>query len=247
MNERTLVEAVTPWPMSLTHKPRERIVVSVGGSLLVPDAIDPAFIKKFRDLILRKVEQGFSFYIIAGGGKLARNYRDVALEINPSATSEDLDWVGIKATRTNAELLRAIFADARIPEIVRDTRKRPSAKSPVYLAGGVRPGNSSDWAAVMAAKAVRAKKLVNLSNIDYVYTADPRKDPNATKIEKIEWSAFRKLIPETWDPGLSSPFDPIAAKDAERMKLEVAVINGAKLEEFEKYLDGQSFVGTVIA
>jgi uridylate kinase len=131
-----LLLAVTPWPMSPSPK-RERIVISVGGSLLVPDQIDTAFIQEFTTLIRRKTEEGFSFYIIAGGGKLARRYRDAVLQINPSATSEDLDWVGIKATRTNAELLRAIFADARIPEIVRDTRKRPSSKSAIYIAGGV--------------------------------------------------------------------------------------------------------------
>lgn len=237
--------AVTPWPMSPSPK-RERIVISVGGSLLVPDQIDTAFIQEFTTLIRRKTEEGFSFYIIAGGGKLARRYRDAVLEINSSATSEDLDWVGIKATRTNAELLRAVFADAHIPDIVRDTRKRPSSKSTIYIAGGVRPGNSSDWAAVMAAKATRATKLVNLSNIDYVYTADPRTNPDATKIERTTWSDFRKLIPSEWDPGLSSPFDPIAAKEAQRMKLEVAVINGAKLAEFEKYIEGQPFTGTVI-
>jgi uridylate kinase len=79
-----------------------------------------------------------------------------------------------------------------------------------------------------------------------VYTADPRINPDATKIERTTWSDFRKLIPSEWDPGLSSPFDPIAAKEAERMKLEVAVINGAKLAEFEKYIEGQPFTGTVI-
>lgn len=223
------------------------VVVSVGGSLLVPDGIDAEFVKKFRDLVLRKVAEGHSFYIVAGGGKLARRYRDAALAVNPSASSEDLDWVGIKATRANAELLKAAFGVAAIPEVIRDTTKRPKQRSPIYLAGGVRPGNSSDFAAVMAAKAVKASRLVNLSNIDHVYTADPRTNPEAKRIERISWREFRKLIPSEWDPGLSSPFDPVAAQEAEAMKLEVAVMNGAKLEEFEKYLDGRPFAGTVIA
>jgi uridylate kinase len=88
---------------------------------------------------------------------------------------------------------------------------------------------------------------VNLSNIDYVYTADPRTDPSATKIETISWSEFRKLIPSEWDPGLSSPFDPVAAREAEALGLEVAVINGMDLEAFGNYIDGKSFVGTVIS
>lgn len=218
--------------------------MSVGGSLIVPDGIDTQFLHSFRALIAEKLQSGFSFFIITGGGKTARNARDAALAVNPDATSEDLDWTGIAATRVNAEMVRSLFTN--VPPVILDTTKAP-ADAPLLIAGGVRPGNSSDWAAVQAAKAVGAKKLVNLSNIDYVYTADPRTNPDATKIEKISWAEFRKLIPSEWDPGLSSPFDPIAAKEAEAMGLEVAVINGAKLEEFSKYLEGKEFVGTVIS
>ncbi len=231
----------------MSESNRERIIVSVGGSLIVPDQIDTTFLKHFRALILEKVAEGFSFYIITGGGKLARNWRDAAVEINAKTTTDDLDWIGIAATRLNAELLRATFADADIPEVIHNTSLRTDSNASILLAGGVRPGNSSDWAAVEAAKAVGAKKLINLSNIDYVYTADPRTNPDATKIEKTSWADFRKLIPSEWNPGLSSPFDPIAAKEAEILGLEVAVINGAKLKEFSNYLDGKPFTGTIIS
>ena len=99
----------------------------------------------------------------------------------------------------------------------------------------------------MMAKNIGTTRLVNLSNIDYVYDSDPKKDLNAKKIEKISWAEFRKLIPEEWDPGLSSPFDPVAAKEAEALGLEVAVINGARLDQFSNYLDNRPFVGTVIS
>ena len=98
----------------------------------------------------------------------------------------------------------------------------------------------------MAAKKLGAHKLVNLSNIDYVYTADPRTHPEATRIEHITWPEFLKLIPTEWSPGLSSPFDPVAAREAERLNIEVAIINGAKLEEIDRYLAGEKFVGTRI-
>src|SRR3989344_3696192 len=156
---------------------KERIVVSVGGSLIVPDAVDSDFLKNFRTLILDKVQEGFSFSIVAG-------------------------W---------------------------------------------KPGCSSDYVAVLMAKNLGARRLVNLSNIDYVYDGDPRKNKNARKIEKTTWAQFRKLIPEKWDPGLSSPFDPIAAKEAEAIGLEVAIINGTKLNEFSNYLDGKAFTGTTIS
>jgi uridylate kinase len=53
-------------------------------------------------------------------------------------------------------------------------------------------------------------------------------------------------LPEKWDPGLNTPFDPVAAKEAEKIGLEVVVMNGKKLKNFENYLDGKEFIGTKI-
>ena len=224
------------------------VVVSVGGSLIVPDGIDTEFLKNFRALLLRKVQTGTSFYIIAGGGRLSRNYQEAVKTIRDGDFSqEDSDWLGIHATRLNAQLLRSVFIEEAQARIVKNPTKSIRSNSSIIVGAGWKPGNSTDYCAVMAAKKLGAKKLVNLSNIDYVYTADPRKDPNATKIEKIGWTDFRELIPKEWDPGLSSPFDPVAAKEAEHLQLEVAMINGKKLGEFEKYLSGKKFVGTKIA
>lgn len=230
-----------------TREKREYIVVSVGGSLIVPDGIDVSFLKQFRELVIRKIGEGFGFYIITGGGKIARQWRDAAVEVNPETSDEDLDCIGIAACRLNANVVRGIFANPGLPPVILDTRQPIDFDSSLLFAGGVRPGNSSDWAAVEAAKAVGTKKLVNLSNIDYVYTADPRKEPAAKKIERISWAEFRKLLPETWDPGLSAPFDPVAAKEAEALRLEVAIINGARLEEFENYISEKPFMGTVVS
>lgn len=233
--------------MRLTHTKREYVVVSVGGSLIVPDQIDVAFLSRLRELVLRKVQEGQGFYIIAGGGKLARRYQEAAKETLGSIPSDESDWLGIHATRLNAHLVRSLFLEHASDKIVKNPERTPNTKYPVIVGGGFRPGNSTDLAAIVAAKKIGAKRVINLSNIDYVYTADPRKDPHATKIERISWKEFRTLIPKEWDPGLSSPFDPIAAKEAEAAGIEVAVINGARLEELEKYLADQPFVGTVIA
>jgi uridylate kinase len=233
--------------LSMLRSKREYIVVSVGGSLIVPDQLDTEFLKRFRELILRKVKEGKNFYIITGGGKLARRYQEAAREVRGDLTSDDADWLGIHATRLNAHLLRTLFLEEARDRIEKNPRRVQPTSYPIIIGAGWKPGRSTDCCAVLAAKKLGAKKLVNLSNIDYVYTADPKKDPSAEKIEKIQWKEFRKLIPDHWDPGLSSPFDPVAAKEAEKIKLEVAVMNGANLDEFEKYLDGNSFAGTVIS
>ncbi|MDR3548060.1 MAG: UMP kinase [Candidatus Pacebacteria bacterium] len=221
--------------------------MSVGGSLIVPGEIDTTFLRAFHELILSEVAAGDSFFIITGGGRTARRYQEAAREARGDLDREDLDWLGIHSTRLNAHLLRTLFSEQAEARIVKNPTRRIRATAPVVIGAGWKPGWSTDYCAVLAAKQLGAKKLVNLSNIDYVYTADPKKDPTAQKIEKISWSEFRNIIPDHWDPGLSSPFDPVAAKEAESLGLEVAVINGHKLDQFKNYLDGKPFAGSIIS
>ncbi len=232
--------------ISLLKNKREYVVVSVGGSLIVPDEIDTVFLKNFHTLIMKKIDSNLSFFIITGGGKTARRYQDAAAAVHGDTDREDLDWLGIHSTRLNAHLMRTLFSEQAQARIVKNPTKKVGGKDTVVIGAGWKPGWSTDYCAVLAAKELGAKKLVNLSNIDYVYDKDPRKFPDAVKIEKTNWADFRKLIPDHWDPGLSSPFDPIAAKEAQALGLEVAIINGKKLEEFEKYLSGEEFIGSII-
>lgn len=226
---------------------RECVVVSVGGSLLVPSEIDNDFLIRFRTLILQKVEEDFSFSIIAGGGKTARRYQDTARSITPSVSNTDLDWIGIHATRINAHLLRTILVDVADPHIIKNPAVDINSDKPVTIASGWRTGASTDYCAVLIAKNVGAQRLINLSNVDYVYGSNPQIHSDAKKLEKVTWADFRKLIPEEWSPGLSSPFDPVASKEAEAIGLEVAIINGAHLDRFADYLEGKPFIGTVIS
>ena len=226
---------------------QETIIISVGGSLIVPDQIDTTFLSALKHLVTTEIVRGKQFVIITGGGKTARRYQDAARNVSDLAV-DDIDWIGIHATRLNGHLLRTIFRDVAYrtmitnPDDVLDIPR----ETPLIIASGYRPGSSTDLRAVQIAERRGAQKLVNLSNIDYVYTADPKKDPAAEKIEHISWTEFRKLIPPEWDPGLSSPFDPVAAREAERLGIEVAILNGTKIEELENYLEEKPFIGTII-
>jgi uridylate kinase len=232
----------------ITMPTNETIVMSVGGSLIVPDQIDTAFLGKLKDFIQTETAAGRRFIIIAGGGKTARRYQDAAAEV-ATLQNEDLDWMGIHATRLNGHLLRTIFRDLAHPAMITnpDDILDVPASTKVVIAAGYRPGASTDLRAVQIAERVGAKKVINLSNIDYVYTADPRTDESAEKIETITWTDFRRLIPADWDPGLSSPFDPVAARAAEQSGIEVAIINGNHETALTDYLDEKPFVGTRIA
>lgn len=222
------------------------VVVSVGGSLIAPDGIDTAFLKKFKTFILSATRHGKKFIIITGGGKTARNYQHAANVVTP-LTKEDLDWLGIHATRLNAHLLRAIFYKEAHPIIITNSKKDALPKNKgIIIAAGFRPGASTDLRAVELAQRIGAKSLVNLSNIDYVFDKDPKKHKDAKRIETIDWRNFRALLPKKWDPGLSAPFDPVAAKLAQKHGLEVAVINGAHLGECTRFINGKKFKGTLI-
>lgn len=226
----------------------QTVVVSVGGSLIVPDQIDTHFLEQLKTCVYRHVQNGLRFVIITGGGKTARRYQEAADAVT-RLTTEDLDWLGIHATRLNGHLLRAIFHDIAHPVIITSPAKLADItdEPAVVIAAGWKPGHSTDFVAVEIAKQLGAKKLANLSNIDYVYTADPRETHDARPIPSISWTAFRALIPSTWSPGLSSPFDPIAAHEAQEAGMEVAIMSGAHLDELDHFIIGEKFVGTRIA
>ncbi len=222
------------------------IVISLGGSLIYPKERDTEYVDHFVDLIKSKIP-AHHFVVITGGGYLARKMQDEMRATHADVTNKELDMVGIAATRANAVFVRNVFGDVAEPEIFLDPTKLDLSGKPVLVGGGWKPGHSSDGSAVGLAQTLGAKKLINLSNIEYVYTADPRTNPDAVKIEKTNWKDFRKLLPTEWNPGISAPFDPVAAKMAEDLGLEVVVMNGKNLENLENYLDGKEFIGTVIS
>jgi uridylate kinase len=227
---------------------RKTVIISLGGSLIVPGEIDWQFVKCFKELIEKQIEKDYRFIIITGGGKMARKYTEAAAQIN-DIDNEDKDWLGIHATRMNAHFIRTIFKKYAHPVINKnpyDLEGFLKAKEPILVAAGYKPGNSTDYIAVILGKQFGAKKIINLSNIDYVCDKDPRKHPDAKAIEKISWPEFRKIVGDVWDPGSNLPFDPVASKVAAEEGMEVAIINGKKLENLENYLEGKHFVGTTI-
>ncbi|MFA5932338.1 MAG: UMP kinase [Candidatus Paceibacterota bacterium] len=224
----------------------ETIVISLGGSLIIPDEIDVNFLEEFKNLILANVKRGKKFVIITGGGKICRRYQDVLRKIE-KPTSEDLDWLGIFSTRFNAEFVKILFGDKAEREIIIDPTSPIKVERPIIVGGGWKPGWSTDYVAVVLGKQLGAKKIINLSNTDYVYDSDPNINSNAKKIEQISWDNYRAIIPKEWNPGLNSPFDPIASKMAQEEGMTVFIMNGKSIDNLDKCLNGEKFMGTTIS
>lgn len=226
-------------------KKTKRYIISLGGSLIVPDDVDTKFLEGFRKIIETRIKKGERFLLITGGGRTSRRYSEAAKnlgDLNP----DDLDWLGIHATRLNGHLMRTIFRKHAHRRIITNPNRPEKADEAVVIAAGYRPGWSTDYVAVLLAKKYKADAILNLSNIDYVYTKDPRKFKDAVPIKNINWAEFRKIVGNKWDPGLNLPFDPVASRLAEKIKLEVVILNGKNLSNLSNLLSGKKFKGTVI-
>ncbi|OGY21717.1 MAG: hypothetical protein A2126_00790 [Candidatus Woykebacteria bacterium GWB1_45_5] len=226
---------------------KKPVVISLGGSLIAPAAgVDYLFLKGFREIILKFVAQGFRFLIIAGGGKTCRDYQKAAQKV-VGLGREDVDWLGIHATHLNGHLLRTIFRDAAYPKVLTHYLEREEVSKPVIVAAGWKPGHSTDYDAVSFAKLYDSDTVLNLSDIRFVYDKDPDKFADARALRKISWAAFMKIVGDRWDPGLNTPFDPVASKLAAKAGLKVVVMSGRDLKNLENYLLGKSFEGTIIS
>lgn len=225
----------------------KRIIISLGGSIIIPKTgFDPVFLKSFRTTIVNEIKKGYTFVLIVGGGTTARQYQD-ALRQTQKTSSEDLDWMGIAATKLNAEFVRLMFQDIAYKEVVSDPTKKVSTNKPVIIASGLKPGCSTDFRAVQFAHTYNASHVLNLSNIEYVYDKDPGKYKDAKKIVNISWGEFRKIAGDTWEPGANAPFDPIASKVAEKHGLTVRILRGTNLKEVRNAIEGKKFAGTIIS
>ena len=222
---------------------KETIIISLGGSLIVPNEIDIGFLKSFKHSLQKYLETK-RFFLFTGGGKVARNYQKALLEFG--ADDSDRDWIGINVSRMNAEIVKQMFVKNSYAKVITDPSKRLNTRKEIVVAGGWKPGWSTDYCSVMMAKNSGLKTIVNLTNIDYIYDKDPRKFSNAKQIKEISWKDFRKIVGNKWTPGLSMPFDPRASKMAEILKIKVVIINGKKLERLENFLNNKPFIGSVI-
>ena len=225
--------------------PTALTIISLGGSIVVPESPDIAFIKGFTSLIRERAREGWKFIIVVGGGKPARNYQKALGEMR-QVSNEENDWMGIYATHLNAQFMRLLLGELAHPEICTQYKTKVDFTEPVLVGAGAEPGHSTDYDAILLAQMFETKHVVNVSNIDYVYTTDPRKDPNAKALPKLSWSEYLALLPKDWTPGFSSPFDVEASKLAAESGVTVSIVNGAKLEEVAKAIDNNNFEGTVI-
>jgi uridylate kinase len=221
-----------------------KIVISLGGSLLTRE-LTPENFKKYADVLKKLKREGHKLVVVVGGGKICREYRDIAKEF----TSDNvlLDWIGIQATHLNAfTLIAALRKDAHPVSLKTAQEVKKNFKDKILVCGGNIPGSSTGYDAALFAEVIKADLLIKASDIDGVYSADPDIDPSAKKYDRLTHDEFLKIIeqnPQT--PGEYRLFDLKAAKLIKKNKIRTIFINGEDSEEIVRAVEGKHH-GTVV-
>ncbi len=216
-----------------------KCVISVGGSLLVPKDknVDVNYIKKFTAFAKNIKDH----WIVCGGGATARTYAKAAK--NLGINDDDRDLLGIMCTHVNAMLLTLYSGLNGVGYTLDDVET-------MRVFGGLKTGQTTDASAAEIAKTVQADYIVNLTDVDGVYDKNPKEHDNAKMFRKIGWKEFFEVAERSGfgkhDPGMEFVFEPRAAKICEKAGLKVVVINGHKLDELQKFMEGKDFLGTII-
>ncbi len=222
------------------------IVLSLGGSLIIPDDVNLNYLQKFRQIILRNTNK-YKFIIVCGGGSIARKYI-FALE-KAGLNEEFQSFSGISATRMNARFMSYLFKinpHKGIPHTLKTVRKY-IRKQDVVFCGALEynPKQTSDSTAVEIAKYFKAI-FINLTNVAGLYNKNPFEHKDAKFISEISWKEFyNKFGKGKFKPGQHFVLDQTASRQIFEHKIPTYIL-GKNLSEFEKLLKNKKFKGTTI-
>src|SRR5213593_4087684 len=170
----------------------EKVVVSLGGSVLVPGDDDGRYLRDLAAL-LREVSGRVKLFVVTGGGRIARYYIETGRSIG--IRERTLDEFGIAITRLNASLLSAALGGRanREPATSYAAASKLAKRYAIVVMGGTRPGHTTDRVAASLARFVGAHRIVNATSVDGVYSADPKKDPNARLLPHVGFADLVRL------------------------------------------------------
>jgi uridylate kinase len=224
----------------------ETVVISLGGSILVPGDNDHIFLKEISDLIREQCGDK-RIFVVCGGGKVARYYISTARELGRSV--DELDELGILTTRLNARLLQMALGDVAVNKmpVTAEEAVAASAKGKVVVMGGTVPGHTTDAVSAMVAEEAKADRIVNATSVDAAYTADPKKFKDAKRLRRITFEELRTLVNVgAHGAGPSNVFDRLGAEIAMRERIPIYIVNGRSIPEMRNAMLGQEVEGTFV-
>jgi len=222
-----------------------KIVVRVGGSV-VASPLNSVLIGKYVDLLKDLKEQGHEVVAVVGGGALARDFIKVAGELGLNEANRD--WAAIYVSRLFAQLfvMRLGETGCGTVPVSLDEAVDCLKRGKVVVLGGLKPGMTTDAVAAMISERIGADLLVKASDVDGIFTKDPKKHPDAKKIDKLKFKDLSRLFEENRHrAGIHQILDPEAVKILEKSKIRMVMVNGFKPENVLSAVKGKK-VGTTI-
>ncbi|MFO7992141.1 MAG: UMP kinase, partial [Thermoplasmata archaeon] len=165
------------------------------------------------------------------------------------ADEATLDEIGIATSRLNARLLIVALGERvyPVPALNFDEAMSAGNHYPIVTMGGTHPGHTTDAVAAMLAERLRTKRMINVTSVDGVYTADPKKDPDAERLEMIDYDKLLEIVSKVkGGAGPNVVFDVLAAKIIKRADIETYIVSGDDLVNMEKAVNDEGFHGTQI-
>jgi len=223
-----------------------RAVVSVGGSVLVPE-LDGDRVSAYADVSDALIDGGHELALVVGGGTVARQYIEAGRSIG--ADEMALDQLGIGVTRLNARLLVAALGERAAPTPPEDYETAAAAvhRGDVPVMGGLVPGQTTDAVAAALAETVDADLLIYATSVAGVYSADPDENPDATHYDEISTDELVDVIGDIeMSAGSSAPVDLLAAKIIQRSGTRTLVIDGTDPERLRRAVAEGDHEGTEV-
>lgn len=220
-----------------------KIVLRIGGSVLgsPPDA---DLVEEYAKVVSELTGEGDSVAVVIGGGPVSRKYIESAKGLGLSPYQQDT--IAIHASRLNARLVAMKLGGiSSVPTSIDGMLQRLS-RNRVSVMGGLRPGITTDTVAAMVAQRWNADLLIKGSDQEGIYTADPRIDKHAKKLDKITHERMNQILGGEHKPGIHSIIDPVAAEQLSRSKIKLVVLNGKHPNNILKAARGTK-VGTIVA
>jgi uridylate kinase len=187
-------------------------------------------------------------FIVVGGGGEARRYIGVARQAGVDEAT--CDEIGIRVTRLNALLLAGALGDSAYPVVAKSQTEAMAAgvtKGKIAVMGGITPAQTTDAVAAVLAERVRADLLVNITSIDGIYSADPKKDPAATRFQAITPDELMRIVSgDSLCAGSNTVMDIVAVKVVQRSGIPMVVIDGREPENLSAALLEGRLKGTVV-
>lgn len=222
------------------------IVLSLGGSLIIPDEVDAKFLKEFRRIILKNTGK-YKFIIVCGGGSIARKYINALRKNGSSEVFQSL--AGISATRMNARFVSFFFGQNQergIPHSIKELSNYIK-KFDVVFCGALeyKPHQTSDSTTTQIAKHFKTM-FINLTNVPGLYDKNPKKYRDARFIPEISWKGLYKMAnQEKFKPGQHFIIDQTASKIILQNKITTYIL-GKNLQQLDNLLNGKKFTGTIV-